>query len=388
MPAARRGYRVDRLRRRRRGKTQRLQTWVLVTLAVIVAFVAVLGAWYAATRWLGSAPQAKPAGALTLLQLTEPGSHAPVAAALVVRDTTTGSSALYVVPRDLLVQGPHGEYVFAGDAMAAGTLKEDLGRVVGAPIDAAYTIPADSLVRLAGAQQLQLTMADPASVQVAGAERRFQDGALVPAADVPSLFAAAGPTGYDASRLQEALWSALVGAAAVRPAAELKPALAGVAAASGSIDTAPLTAALQELASGQAPVARFPSDSQVSEGQFAFTPNADQVMAEIRRHSPSYRSRYTVLVENGSGEVGVGKAVAGQLAVLDVNLPPVVNADTFDYRQTRILAGRNALRVAEDVRAILGRGVVLDSSAVPADSVIVIVGADTRLNETQPKDQQ
>ena len=46
---------------------------------------------------------------------------------------------MYVVPPDVLLEGPNGEYVFAADAMATGTLSADLGRVVNAPIDAVYT---------------------------------------------------------------------------------------------------------------------------------------------------------------------------------------------------------------------------------------------------------
>jgi hypothetical protein len=95
-----------------------------------------------------------------------------------------------------------------------------------------------------------------------------------------------------------------------------------------------------------------------------------------------------VRVKNGTGQVGIGRAVADRLAVLDVNLPPVVNADTFDYRQTRIMTGKDALRVAQEVRAILGRGVVLDGADLPADTVVVIVGADTKLMEPTAKDQQ
>ena len=92
-------------------------------------------------------------------------------------------------------------------------------------------------------------------------------------------------------------------------------------------------------------------------------------------------------MRNGSGRVGVGQAVAEQLAILDVNLPAPTNADTFDYRQTQILAGSRALPVAEDIRAILGRGVVLDGADVPPDTVVVIVGADTELEPIKPKDQ-
>jgi hypothetical protein len=385
---AQRGYRVDRLRRRREGKAQRLQTWVLVTLAVVVAFVAVLGAWYAATRWIGEPAAVRPAGALTLLQLTGTSGE-PVAAALVATDAVSHSSALYVVPRDLLLEGPNGEYVFAGDAMAAGTIEDDLERVIGAPVDASYRMPAAALGELAGGGQLRLTMTDRSDVLVDGTERGFDEGSTVTAAELPALFAASGPSGWDAARLQQGLWAAALAAATLRPPAELQTALDSLSATSaGTQDPWFLDQALDGITTGDAPVELFPSDARVAEGQFAFVPDADGVLAEVRRRSPAYRSRFTVQVQNGSGQVGVGRAVADQLAVLDVNLPPVVNADRFDYPQTRIIAGPDALGVAEEVRAILGRGVVLDSSDLPDRSVVVIVGADASIDETDTKDQQ
>jgi hypothetical protein len=389
MPHAKQGYRVDRLRRRRSGATRRVQSWVLYLLAAVVSFCAVLGAWYVAGDWLGSSPPARPAGYLTLLTLTAPDSGTPAAAALVVKDPLSGTSALYVVPRDLLLEGPNGEYVFAEDAMTAGTLRADLERVIKAPIDAVYRLPVRALGELAGADTLLLTLTDPASVQVNGAERSFEDGSAVTTAELPALLAAEGATGYDASRLQEALWSAVLEAAALRPEQALATARTAAAArATGDADTWYLDGALEGLTSGDAPVARFPSDSRVAEGQFAFLPNGDQVMAQLTRKAPSYASKYTVRVQNGTGQVGVGRAVADRLAVLDVNLPPVVNADTFDYRQTRILAGEDALPVAQEVRAILGRGVVLDGADLPADTVVVIVGADIKLTQPTAKDQQ
>lgn len=110
-------------------------------------------------------------------------------------------------------------------------------------------------------------------------------------------------------------------------------------------------------------------------------------MADITRKAPGYRGRATVLVRNGTGTVGIGEAVRRRLSVLDVDLPPSANADSFDYRQTQILAGRGALTVAEDVRAILGRGVVLDGTDLPSDQVVVIVGGDVRLKNVETKDQ-
>lgn len=387
MPATK-GYRVDRLRRRRRTRAELWQAWVLYALAGVVAFGAVFGAWYLGSRWLKKPEEQAKSGYLALVTLTAPGSGEPVAAALVVKDAADGATGLYVIPKELLLEGPNGEYVFAGDALAAGTLKQDLQRVVDARIDAQYQLPLTALGDLTAAGEFQLSLPDPLELDLAGTKRTFADRAIVFASEVPALFAASGPSGYDAARMQEALWKAVLDAAALRPGdVRARAARAAAGRASGSADTWYLDDALRGLTGGDVVVARIPSDSRVAEGQFAFLPKADDIMAEITRKAPGFRSRYTVVVRNGSGRVGVGEAVAERLAILDVNLPAPTNADTFDYRQTQILPGSQALPVAEDIRAILGRGVVLDGADVPPDTVVVIVGADAKLKHTEPKDQ-
>jgi hypothetical protein len=387
MPATK-GYRVDRLRRRRRTRAELWQAWVLYALAGVVAFGAVFGAWYLGSRWLKKPEEQAKSGYLALVTLTAPGSSEPVAAALVVKDTAAGATALYLIPKELLLEGPNGEYVFAGDALAAGTLKQDLQRVVDARIDAQYQLPLSALGDLTAAGEFQLSLPNPVELDLTGTKRTFADRAIVSASEVPALFAASGPSGYDAARMQEALWKAMLDAAALRPGdVRARAARAAAGRASGSADTWYLDDALRGLTAGDVVVACIPSDSRVAEGQFAFLPKTDDIMAEITRKAPGFRSRYTVVVRNGSGRVGVGEAVAERLAILDVNLPAPTNADTFDYRQTQILAGSQALPVAENIRAILGRGVVLDGADVPPDTVVVIVGADTKLKHTEPKDQ-
>jgi len=387
MPAPK-GYRVDRLRRRRRTRAELWQAWVLYALAGVVAFGAVFGAWYLGSRWLKKPEEQAKSGYLALVTLTAPGSGEPVAAALVVKDAADGATGLYVIPKELLLEGPNGEYVFAGDALAAGTLKQDLQRAVDARIDAQYQLPLTALGDLTAAGEFQLSLPDPLELDLAGTKRTFADRAIVFASEVPALFAASGPSGYDAAHMQEALWKAVLDAAALRPGdVRARAARAAAGRASGSADTWYLDDALRGLTGGDVVVARIPSDSRVAEGQFAFLPKADDIMAEITRKAPGFRSRYTVVVRNGSGRVGVGEAVAERLAILDVNLPAPTNADTFDYRQTQILPGSQALPVAEDIRAILGRGVVLDGADVPPDTVVVIVGADAKLKHTEPKDQ-
>ena len=380
----RKGYRSDRLRRRRRSKVERSQAWLLYVLAAVVAFAAVLGAWYVAGRFAKGEEPAKKSGYLAAIQLTVPGQEAPVAALLVVQDPEGGDPGVYLVPPDVLLEGPNGEYVFAADAMAQGVLAQDLGRVVNAPIDAVYTVPVSRLREWAGSGELQVALEDPVAVEIGGDSRMIKDGNLVPTADLPDIFSDGGENRRDLTTLQTALVKAALDAAALRPAAD-RGHLAGV---SPSPSAGPgLAAVLGRITSGHAQVERFPASTRTAEGQFAFVPDPEAIMAGITRRSPAYRADVTVQVFNGSGKLGVGEAVLERLASLDVNLPAPLNADSFDYRQTQILAGPDTLQRARDIRAILGRGVVLDGSDLPKDTIRVIVGDDFQPPQPSPKDQ-
>ncbi len=376
------GYRVDRLRRRRRTKAERWQAWVLYALAGVVAFAAVLGAWYLGNRWLAHGEKPHKQGYLALIMLTAPPSGKPVAAALAIRSVSDRRYSLYVIPRELLLDGPQNEYVFAADAMAAGTLRQDLQRVIHVNVDASYSIPVKGLADLAGAAQMQVTLAHPVQLSVAGTDHAYKGTVVIPTGELPALFAAGGPSGEDAATLQQALWSAILNAAALRPAGTRAAVARSVAGGSplpaGNQD---LSDALSGLSAGGATVATVPSTSRVAEGQFAFVPDPEGIMAQITRKSPAYHSRYTILVRNGTGQVGIAQAVAQRLAILDVNLPAVGNASSFNYGRTQIIAGSQALQVAQDIHAILGRGVVLDGgTGVSSTTVVVIVGRDLKLN--------
>ena len=96
---------------------------MLYVLAAAVAFAAVLGAWYLSARFFKEEAAPKKSGYLTAVQLTVPGEEAPVAALLVVQDPQGGDPGVYLVPPDVLLEGPNGEYVFAADAMAQGGLR-------------------------------------------------------------------------------------------------------------------------------------------------------------------------------------------------------------------------------------------------------------------------
>ena len=384
MPATKKGYRSDRLRRRRRSKVERSQAWLLYLLAAVVAFVAVLGAWYVAGRFSREAPVAEKSGYVAAIQLTASGQETPVAALLGVQDSSGGDPGVYLVPPDLLLEGPNGEYVFAADSMATGQLADDLGRVVHAPIDAVYTVPAADLARWAGSDELEVDLEAPVSVDVDGHTLVVEDGGSVASADLPAVFAVGGGDRSVVTALQTALLTSALDAAALRPAGERRR----LASGSPSPLTDPaLAEVLARITAGSTVVEPFPASSRVAEGQFAFVPDPEEIQAGITRRSPAYHAAVTVQVLNGSGRVGVGQAVVERLASLDVNLPEPLNADSFSYKQTQILAGADTLPVARDIRAILGRGVVLDGPGLPEGTVQVIVGDDFKAPQSGTKDQ-
>lgn len=379
----RKGYRSDRLRRRRRSRIERSQAWILYLLAALVAFAAVLGAWYVSGRFSTDEPQAEKSGYLAAIQLTAPGQETPVAALLVVQDPSGGDPGVYLVPPDVLLEGPNGEYVFAADAMATGTLSADLGRVVNAPIDAVYTVPVSDLGRWAGAGELQVALDHPVAADVDGRTQMIKDGDAVATADLPAIFSDPGTNRRGITALQVALVESALEAAALRPAGE-----GAALAVSPSPHKGPaLWDILRRITSGSAAVERFPARTRVAEGQFAFVPDPEEIQAGITRRSPAFRADVTVQVLNGSGKIGVGEAVVERLASLDVNLPKPLNADTFSYKQTQILAGAETLPVARSIRAILGRGVVLDGPDLPDGTIQVIVGDDFKASQSGTKDQ-
>jgi hypothetical protein len=383
MPASR-GYRSDRLRRRRRSRVERSQAWLLYVLAAAVAFAAVLGAWYVAGRLSEDEPAVEKSGFIAAMQLTAPGEDDPVAALLVVQDPSGGDPGVFFVPPDLLLEGPNGEYVFAADAMAAGDLTADLERVINVPVDAVFTVPVSDLSRWAGTEELQVTLEQPVSVDVDGDTLVLEGDASVAAADLPAVFVSDGADRSGLAALQAALVQAALDAAALRPEGERRR-LTGPSPAPSPRPA--LADVVGRATSGKATVELFPSSTRVAEGQFAFVPNPEEIQAAVTRRSPAFDAAVTVQVLNGSGRVGVGDAVVQRLAQLDVNLPAPRNADSFSYAQTQILAGPETLPVARDIRAILGRGVVLDGQGLPEGTVHVIVGDDFKAQESGTKDQ-
>jgi hypothetical protein len=59
------------------------------------------------------------------------------------------------------------------------------------------------------------------------------------------------------------------------------------------------------------------------------------------------------------------------------------NADSFDYKQTQIITGSRAVGLGEDIRAILGHGVILNGASLSATTVVVVIGRDISAKDLQ-----
>ncbi len=179
MPRAE-GYRAGRLRRRRERKVQRWQVAFLVALAAVVAFAAVVGAFRLADFILGGEEEQRKDGYLALITFGEGEEDGRPSAVLALRDASDGSLTLYTVPRDLLLEGPGGEYVLAGDMLASGQLEGDLERLLGAQIDFTYRLDAGDLEKLAARDEVWVTLDKPVTLEVAGTERTYKGRVAIP----------------------------------------------------------------------------------------------------------------------------------------------------------------------------------------------------------------
>jgi hypothetical protein len=377
------GYRVGRLRRRRGRKVERRQVVFIVALAGVVAFAAVVGAVRLADWIIGGGEEPRKDGYLALLTFDEGVEGTLPSAVLVLRDAADGSLTLFTVPRSLLLESPGGEYVLAGDMLASGQLKGDLERLLGTTIHFTYKMSSADLQKLAASDGVWAALERPVKLDVEGAQRGYEGRVSVPSALIGALLGAEGKTGADESGMQDALMRGVLDAAALQPEAERARLVDAVVTSARGGQRSYLRDILTDATGGEATVERLPSSGRTSLGEFAYHPDGARIMAEITRRAPGFDAPVTVLVRNGSGELGVGEAVAEKLAELDVELPTPGNADSFDYARTEILTGSDTLRVAEDIRAILGRGVVLDGSDLGPTTIMVIVGDDLKAKDLQ-----
>ena len=174
--------------------------------------------------------------------------------------------------------------------MAGGNLTDDLGRVVHAPINAVYTVPASDVTRWAGSDEFQVELEQPVSADLDGNTLVVEDGGSVAAADVPAVFAVGGGDRAAVTALQTALVAAALDAAALRPEGERRG-LVG-ASPSPSPQAGPaLSEVLARITGGSAVVELFPAATRVAEGQFAFVPDPEAIQAGITAGRPRITRR-------------------------------------------------------------------------------------------------
>ena len=376
------GYRVTRLKERRRGRLRRWQSLTLYVLAAVVALGAIVGALRLA-GWIAGGDGAAAEEKDYLLTMTfgvgEAG-RAPMGL-LTLRAGDDAFDA-WTLPRSLLLSGPQGEYIMAGDDFDHPEFAADLGRVLQLPVEHVARLPLSALAELAGDERLVFTLEEPATVEVEGIGRTYEGRVRLPADQLVDVLGAGGEEDEARVAFDAALLRAVFDAAAARPEAELAASVDAVAAQAGD-EQELVHDALTELVKGETFITALPSEGRIAEGQFALVPDPERIQAAITRRAPGYDAPYTVLVRNGSGELGIGDLVVQRLAVLDVELPPPDNADSFDYRETQIQASAGSLGVAREIRAILGRGVVLRGAQLPPDTIIVVVGSDLQAKDLQ-----
>ncbi len=379
MAEEKQGYRAQRLERRRKERSRSWQSIALYLLAAAVAFGAVVGSVYLARRLTARHQRVTDANFIALVRLGAGEKGATSLSALLLYDRSRRSFSLFTVPRSTLLVGLHDEYLLAGDIAAQPEYAAILGKLVRAPVQYQVDLSYAALARLAGGAQVDVELARPATVRLDGAWHTYTGRFGLPTAMLGAALSAPGKTGtlvaaFDRAVLSAALESASMGGTRASAAA-------AAATAGPGTNAADARAVVQAMLNGHVWVGMLPATGRVSAGQFVYRPDNDQILAQITRRAPGYRSKYTVQIQNGSGLLGIGELVAKRLAILDVNLPQVQNADSFDYRRTQIYAGADAFTVAGDVRAILGRGAVLRGAGLPPTGIVVIVGRDLKPSE-------
>lgn len=377
------GYRAQRLKERRSAKWRAYQNVLLYVLAAVVAFGAVVGGVRVARalRVEHIAPSQTSYLALVTVGQGEAGRR-PIAG-LLVHDLDGGTTTLYTIPSALLLNGPHGEYVMAADALAGGQLKACVERLVKAPVSYVLKLSWADLVGLSGGGELRVTTAKPFALQVDGSDHGYKGAFSLPASLLPQVLGADGQGGADQANAEQAFLAATLAGGALAPQARQSAAIDAATGRQGGQSAADSRELLRALVSGHTTVQRLPSSGATAEGQFAWHPDPQAITAAITRNAKGFNAPYTVIVENGTGAIGIGAKVATRLAVLDVNLPAVRNASSFDYSTTQILAGAKAFGVATQVHGILRRGVVLKGDDLAPTTVVVVVGKDLTAKDLQ-----
>jgi LytR cell envelope-related transcriptional attenuator len=379
MAEQRHGYRAQRLARRRAERSSNWQSITLYILAGVVAFAAVIGSVYLARRLTAKHVRPTDTSFIALVRVGAGEQGTSPLSALLLYDRPKRSYSLFTIPRSTLLVGLQDEYLLAGDIAAQPEYAAILGKLINAPLQYRLDLSYEALQKLAGSGRLGVELAHPATVQLNGVWHSYRGRFGLPASMLTAALSAPGKTGTEEAAFDMAVLRAVFEAAAMNRTGA-SAAVETVAAGDGTKPT-DARAILRGMIGGHVWVGMLPATGRVSEGQFVYRPDNDQILAQITRRAPGYRSKYTVQIENGSGLVGIGQLVAKRLAILDVNLPQPKNADSFDYRRTQIYVGSEAVTVAADVRAILRRGAVLRGADLPPTGIVVIVGRDLKPSE-------
>ncbi len=379
MAKQRHGYRAQRLARRRSERSHSWQSIALYVLAGVVTFAAVMGSVYLARRLTAKHVRPTDASFIALVRVGAGEKGTSPLSALLLYDQPKRSYSLFTIPRSTLLVGLQDEYLLAGDITAQPEYAAILGKLINAPLQYRLDLSYEGLQKLAGSSRLGVELARPATVQFSGAWHSYKGRFSLPASMLAAALSAPGKTGTEEAAFDMAVLRAVLEAAAVNRTGA-STAVEAVAAGDGT-KPADARTILRAVLGGHVWVGMLPATGRVSEGQFVYRPDNDQILAQITRRAPGYRSKFTVQIENGSGLAGIGQLVAKRLAILDVNLPQPKNADSFDYRRTQIYAGSDAFTVAGDVRAILRRGAVLRGADLPPNGIVVIVGQDMKPSE-------
>lgn len=84
-----------------------------------------------------------------------------------------------------------------------------------------------------------------------------------------------------------------------------------------------------------------------------------------------------VVVYNGAGKPGIAGEAAQELIRAGLRVVDTQNADSFDYKTTRIVVRRGTAQVGESVKKVLRVGdVIVEESTQDVTDVVVIIGAD------------
>jgi hypothetical protein len=379
MAEQRQGYRAHRLAQRRARRSRSWQSITLYVLAAAVAFTAVIGSVYLARRLTARHTAVTDASFIALLRVGAGERGAQPVSALLLYDEPGDSYTLFTVPRSTLLVGLRDEYLLAGDMASQPEYAALLHKLVKAPVQYQVSLSYADLQKAVGTDQLDVELARPATVRLDGAWRTYRGRFSLPTTMLAKALSAPGKNGTDEADYEVAVLRAALEAAAM--SGEGASTAAEAVRADGGTKEAYARAIVAGMLAGHVSVGMLPAVGQVSEGQFVYRPDNDQILAQITRRAPGYRSKYTVQIENGSGLAGIGQVVAKRLAILDVNLPQPRNADAFGYKKTQIYAGADAFGVASDVRAILRRGAVLRGAGLPPTGIVVIVGEDLKASE-------